>query len=242
MKLVASMPVRNELGRYLRQAVAHVLTYCDELCVLDDGSTDGSREWLEAQDRVSVSSIDNGWARAGGDENITRQALLEHVFEARPTHVLCIDADEFVPQGAALRERLERDRNVAAWTLRVVELWRADPPAIRIDGSWKPRNSPILYRVPKHRDRYWRAHRKRCACPREPEAISRLKRSKRIVPSGADLVHAGWVNQEQREERARRYMDFDRGEYHASAHIASILWPDERVRLEPYGAMPVALQ
>jgi glycosyltransferase involved in cell wall biosynthesis len=245
MKLIASMPARNELGRYLRQTVTHALTYCDEVCVLDDGSTDGSREWLEAQDRVSVRTLDNpGWAREDGDEHVTRQALFEHTMEGEPTHVLCIDADEFVPGGIWLNALLAGNPDVPVWTLRVVELWRSDPPAIRVDGGWRPRAAPILYQAPQVVEGAWHAHERRCACPREPVAVSQLYAARRFRDSHIDLLHCGWANMtpEERLPRARRYMDFDQGEYHASEHIESILWPDEKVRLRPYDAITPEVQ
>ncbi len=45
MKLVAAIPARNELGRYLEPCVAHLLEFCDAVRIGDDGSSDG---WQEA--------------------------------------------------------------------------------------------------------------------------------------------------------------------------------------------------
>ena len=237
MRLIASMPVHNELGRYLRQTVEHALTYCDEVRVLDNGSDDGGAEWLEEQDRVVVSRLAGpGWAQEGGHEGAVRQALLEHVLAGEPSHVLSIDADELVPRGADLRARLEAWPRREVWALRVVEAWSTDPWQIRVDGGWRPRPAPILYRVPEVPGKDWHARTDlRLACPREPVAIAKTyRRLGRRCRLPIDLVHLGWSNPAEREARAARYFEHDDGSFHASEHLESILWDDDRVRLRDY--------
>jgi hypothetical protein len=231
MKLVASMPVRNELGRYLRSTVTAALSYCDELVAVDDGSSDGTFEYLEDLERVTVArASEAGWS-SGGSEHSTRQQLFELTLAAEPTHVLAIDADELVSDGQRLRSVLERDRAATVWTLRVVELWRQEPAAIRVDGGWAPRSAPILYRAPQALGRGWQIADRRCACPREPIAVSRSHERRR---TGIDLIHMGWMDKSARAARTARYLEHDRGEHHARAHLESILWPDARVELRDY--------
>jgi glycosyltransferase involved in cell wall biosynthesis len=237
MKLVASMPVRNEMGRYLEKAVEHALTYCDEVRALDNGSDDGGAEWLGAQDRVSVQRLDApGWAEDGGHEGAVRKALLEHTLAGNPTHVLALDADEFVFRGEELRARLEAEPKQPVWGLRVVEAWGTDPWLIRVDGGWRPRHAPVVYRVPDERDSEWDVRADlRLACPREPVAVRQLyRRAKRRYRLPIDLVHLGWANPEEREARAARYFEQDGGRFHASEHLESILWTDERLHLTGY--------
>lgn len=240
MKLVASMPVRNELGRYLQRTVEHALSYCDEIRVLDDGSDDGGAEWLEAQDRVVVHRFDGpGWSQDGGHEGTVRQALFEHALAGDPTHVLALDADEVVPKGTELRARIEARPRQPVWALRVVEAWNPDPWLIRVDGGWRPRHAPVVYRVPDEVGGDWHIRTDlRMACPREPVAVAKLyRRGDRRTKLPIDLVHLGWANPAEREARAARYFEHDGGQFHRNAHLESILWTDERLQLRGY-SMP----
>jgi hypothetical protein len=149
--------------------------------------------------------------------------------------VLALDADELVPRGERLRAVLSQVPRAPVWALRVVELWRTDPPAIRVDGAWRPRLAPVLYRVPEVLEPAWKIADRRCACPREPIAVSVSRQRRR---AGVDLVHLGWADEKEREERAARYLELDGGRFHASAHLESIMWPRERVEIESYEFAP----
>ena len=70
MNLVASMVVRDERSRYLEPCVQALLAFCDALVVLDDGSTDGTPEWLGEQERTKVIREASGFF---ANEGRTRQ-------------------------------------------------------------------------------------------------------------------------------------------------------------------------
>ncbi len=97
MKVVGLMPVRNEswcLGLSARVA----LMWCDELVILDHGSTDGTTELLlELQSEYTIERIrllfedDPQW-----DEMRHRQRMLCTARERGATHITIIDADEIL--------------------------------------------------------------------------------------------------------------------------------------------------
>jgi len=96
------MPVYNALP-YVAEAVRSILTQTMgdfELVVIDDGSTDGSKQLLEAQaardERIRLISRENRGISA------TRQQMLE---TARGEYVAVLDADD-----VALPDRLEKQR------------------------------------------------------------------------------------------------------------------------------------
>src|SRR5262245_21066405 len=122
VKLVASMIVRNELGRYLRPCINALLGYCDEIRVLDDGSDDGTYEYLSESPLTRV--LRNDGPTFFEHEGAARQRLYEWTLQAQPTHILAIDADEFVEDGHRLRGQLDLAR--AAWSLCIQEIWQAD--------------------------------------------------------------------------------------------------------------------
>lgn len=247
MKLVGSMLVRDELGRYLRDTVSHALSYCDELRVLDDGSTDGSFGWLEAQERVVVRRSSS---RFFEHEGRVRQELLEWTLDAYPTHVVAIDADELIPQGKLLRAALADESRPAglapAWLLSMLELWRLDPPVLRVDGGWSPTLTSCVYRAPASRragelDPQWRIRDVPLACGREPVAVVNAVAEMRAPRLPIEVLHLGWANPAEREARWRRYAEHDGGRFHADWHLQSIMWPDERCALVPYtGELPLA--
>lgn len=226
MKLVASLIVRNELGRYLKPCIYSLHEFCDEIRVLDDGSTDGSGDWLrdtEFDGRVHV--LTNEGPSFFTHEGKARQTLLNWTLAADPTHVLAIDADEFVEDGHALRKQL--DREIVAHALCMQEVWEAGSTLkIRMDGGWRPHPVPICWAVPLAKGTL-RIQDRALACGREPVAVRRMRQR----PTGICVLHFGWANPEERQARYERYVEADGGKFHASRHLQSIMWPESRIEL-----------
>jgi glycosyltransferase involved in cell wall biosynthesis len=180
VKLYASMIVRDELDRYLPETIDRLLEFCDEIMVLDDGSRDGTADWLrehgrEKRRRILVLRNETSvWDQLG--EGAARGQLLDFtlVRQPAPDWVLSIDADEWVSDGSALRAFLEGHdpwEVPAAVTLRICEVWdrRLDCDCergektplncwdctgrrwgVRTDGGWAPREVPVVW-TPPHR-------------------------------------------------------------------------------------------
>jgi glycosyltransferase involved in cell wall biosynthesis len=259
MRLLASMIVRNEADRYQPALAAHSLQYVDAIRLLDDGSTDETADLIQALDPERVQVMRNRTSRWDAEgEGAARQQLLEWSLAYGADWILGIDGDEVVPEGVALRERLEKTSpEVEVLSLRMVEVWdrrrirpvtpawmseyaapheTADPWGIRVDGGWAPRDCGILWRPPPRSmsaEEAWRLGwtipDRRLACGRGPEIVRHLN----AIPSRCDILHLGWSNPAEREGRHRRYVEIDGGEFHASAHIRSIM---EEPTLEPYPA------
>lgn len=244
MKLIASLIVKNELGRYLLPCLAHLLTYCDEVRILDDGSTDdwadrlrknGARPPLTRFDHVidldRIHVLRDEVSRFFYHEGAARNALLDWTLLGEPTHILAIDADEFVTDGPALRAACEQP--VAIHSLDMEEVWRAEDEClcVRMDGGWRPHPIPILFTVPRNagRDPQFRIQDSALACGREPMSVRARRNTAR--PTGAQILHFGWANESERVARHHRYAVADGGRFHASTHLDSILWPDEKVVL-----------
>ena len=228
VKFVASMLCHNELSRFLPLAVEHLLTYVDEIRCVDDGSTDGSYEWLCEQDGVAVKR--NSGPGFYHDESLLRNALLDWAFEGNATHVIAIDSDEFVPDGRKLRTYLGKG---SLWSLTMREVWKADKGSLytREDGGWRGHNAPIVYKTPEHRDGSWKIQSKKLASGRTPVAIMRNTRD--AINTKLDILHFGWTREADRQDRYTRYAEHDRGRFHAMAHLRSILFEDQKVNLKP---------
>jgi hypothetical protein len=233
VKLVAMMIVKDEADRYLGACVRHLLEFCDEVRILDDGS------------QVPVSTISpnvfisyNPESSFFQDEGRARQQLLDWTMEAEPTHVLAIDADEFVADGQLLRRELEKGSATGVWKLTMTEVWGADERALRIrwDGKWSPRPIGIAFEVPSaHTMRHERQTRRHYriapgnATGRTPISITQAGNRTTTDPV-CSILHLGWACEADREDRYARYAnagDFN----HNSGHIKSIMFGDDLVEV-----------
>jgi hypothetical protein len=234
MKLVASVPTYNESGRYLRPFIEHLLEFCDEVRVLDDASSDGTVELLHEYPQVSVRSLAE--REFFVHEGRFRNRLLEWTLRAEPTHVLSIDADEFVGDGSALRRSDELEG--LAWTLTMEEIWKADEDSlfVRVDGGWRRRSVPILWAAPPPgrggRMREWQVANRALACGREPIIIAQQAIRGKSRETGTSVLHFGWTCEAERRARYARYAVHDQGRFHANSHIESIMLPDDQIRME----------
>lgn len=231
MKLAASLVVRNELGRYLELCVEHLLGFCDTVVVLDDASDDGTTAWLIDHPDERLHVFTSPATHFYVHEGQTRQRLLDLTIEQKPTHVLSMDADEFVSDGAALRARLEAEPNIEVWTLNMHEVWKTDRGGLysRVDGGWRIHPISCLWRAPIVRDSSWRILDRKLACRRVPTHVMTAAVTRK--PSGVDIHHFGWTNQAERQARYDRYVRHDGGKYHSPKHLKSIMFPDANVRL-----------
>lgn len=240
MKLVASMNVKDEMGRYLPMTIGHLASYCDEIRVQDDWSEDGSFEWLQSQPRVVVQR--NPGPRWTENEGELHQNLLDFTLQAEPTHVLAIDADELVPEGADLRSILERDNNERTFTLRMCEIWHTDtdPWLMRVDGGWRAHPVGVLYRCPPHLPKSgkkaddWRIWGRKMAGGRVPRIIRTDQHTNQCRYLDMDILHLGWSRPSERQRRYDRYVEVDGGNFHNSEHLDSIMLPDEKIALRAY--------
>lgn len=231
MKLIASLIVRNELGRYLGPCVDHLLEFCDEIRVLDEGSSDG---WTDKRCIVLREAERAGDSFAG--HAAARSRLRDFTLEGAPDWILAIDADEFIADGAALRTACEKSQ-FGAMKVCLQEVWKVhrDGLDIRQDGGWVEHDVALVWRPSWVKDLLIadRGH----ATGRTPHSVGSL-------PAGhtcTALLHLGWANVGERDERFARYAVGDGGKYHAKAHIDSIMWPDERIQLDPV-AWPAGLE
>jgi hypothetical protein len=225
MNLAASLIVHDERHRYLDDCVDHLLDFCDQICIIDDGSNDKTLRHLQARldPRIHVERTEHTFF---AHEGKARQRLIDWTLAHEPTHVLSTDADEFVTHGLALRATIEREPDVPVWSLVMEEVWNAgEQLSVREDGGWRSHPLPVLWKAPPTGTRFTMRDRK-LACGRVPTQVL----GQRPRPTGIDLLHFGWTNPAERASRYARYTRHDGGRFHASAHLKSIVWPESRMR------------
>lgn len=240
MKLIASMIVSNEADRYLDDCLTHLREFCDGIVAVDDGSTDATPVLLA---RANAVVHRNETPQFYAHEGRARQKLLELTMAQHPTHILAIDADEFVEDGPRLRTLLETNRTGnGIWQLSMEEVWAADPDnlSIRVDGKWGPWPVPLCFAVPNRiQPHLWKIRDEALACGRVPMQVA--NHGGRGRNSSISILHFGWTNVAQRFARWHRYQVHDGGRYHRSDHLESIMFPPDRVatRQRPW---PAALE
>jgi glycosyl transferase family 2 len=206
--------------------------------VVDDGSTDGSGDWLTSDAGPRVHCQRSSESMFFQHEGDARNELLDWTLQAEPDYVLAIDADELVTDGPSLRKACESGHPV--YGVNMVEVWEAteDRICVRVDGGWRPHPVHALWQVPGRVDGRWRIADRALACGRVPVAVDRT----RARPVEPEILHFGWTCEAERVARHHRYAVADGGRFHRSAHLDSILNPCERVSLEgmdwPAGLAP----
>lgn len=223
------MIVYNERDRYLENCVDHLLEFCDKVVVLDDGSNDGTSDALGNRARVELTqSFVNSFYRHEGN---ARNTLIDETLADGPTHVLTIDADEFISDGPALRKMLEADPHQGVWTLCMQEIWRADDYLwTREDGGWCSHDIAAIWRPDALSSS--RMANRQLACGRLPMEADHWVAHRRSKYAEQSYLHFGWTCEADRAARYQRYVEHDGGQFHASAHLQSIMWPDSQVKLE----------
>jgi glycosyltransferase involved in cell wall biosynthesis len=242
MNLASSVIVRNEVDRYLKPCIEHLLAFSDAVYVFDDASTDGTSEWLATHpdERLKVLRNDGAERDTGSDfhrhaEN--RNRLLQFTLDGNPTYILAIDADEFVSDGQALRQSCER-HNGQALSLTMREVWAADENglSIREDNLWRSHEVTMLWPTNFVGRSQMEIDDLGPATGRTPKLLNRM----RGVATGESTYHFGWANPLLRQGRFDRYMEHDKGQYHQRRHLESIMWPDRRV-VKSFRAWPETL-
>jgi hypothetical protein len=234
VKLVASMMVGPaEADRYLAPCLEHLAEFCDEICVRWEGEP--GTMW-EPGDGFPLRIL-NAEPTFFAHEGRARQELLDFTLAAEPTHVLAIDADEFIADGALLRDTLslaEPATEPTGWSICMQEVWNITGLGLELrqDGGWEEHDVPIVWE-PGPRPSGLAMPDRALACGRTPTQMRA-----RAGHVGTAILHFGWACRAEREARWNRYVVHDGGKHHQSAHLDSIMWDDEAVKLVRVGWPP----
>ena len=101
----------------------------------------------------------------------------------------------------------------------------------REDGGWATHPVPIVWRAPDRLTDEWRIRDQALSSGREPEAVRSFMRQDCVEPTGVEILHFGWANEDDRQRRYDRYMRHDNGRFHNRGHLDSIMYRDDRCTL-----------
>jgi len=137
------MRVKNA-ERWMNAALREAVGVCDQILVLDDGSTDRTPEICR-----SFSQVQYRYYQRPLEEARDRNELLQWALENQAEWILALDGDEVLEEGAATTIRQEisrldpRDPVYTFFNLRFLYFWN-DPELYRCENSiygnfWNPR-------------------------------------------------------------------------------------------------------
>ncbi len=227
-RLVAGLIVHNEADRYLGLVLNSLETYCDAICILDDGSTDATPEICARRPRTRV--VRNPRSIFWDNESALRTQLWQLVLEAQPDWILAIDADEVLEASfAPNRDRyLEQDQHPLIG-VQLYPLW-GSATHYRVDKLWNPvgRYTPMFVRHHPGFPYRWRPRRLHCG--RIPTNVPGP-----VWQSGLRARHFGYANPADHRRKHDLYLRHDpHGMFCALSHYQSILDPPSQVRLLPW--------
>ncbi len=224
MRLLALTFVRDEIEE-LPGLVANLAPHVDGIVALDDGSNDGTGEWLAAQPSVlEVLHVPRGALDEARNHRMLVAAGLRH----RAEWFLSIDADERVEE--AFRDRAERVirrgrlLGLDAFAIHLRELWDSED-RVRVDGIWGRKSIARLFRaLPDHvfDDVPLHAHK----------APLQARFAGRFFPADLILYHRAMITPQQRAARRARYERLDPGNEYQSIGYA-YLTDETGLRLRP---------
>src|SRR5437764_14614513 len=200
VRLFALLPVRDGM-RFLPGFVANVAAQVDGIVALDDGSRDGSAEFLAAQPEV-VELLRNLPDRPRWDEIGNHRRLVEAALRHGGEWALAIDYDHRLERDFRTRAeqviRRGARRGHSAFSVLTRELWDR-PDRYRADGYWNRKRRATLFRLrADHEFDTAPLHAKKAPLQSQPWPRTDLL-----------VYHLGMLTPEDRQHRRERYERLD---------------------------------
>ena len=203
--IVGGLLVRNEADRYLARVLEHNAPFYDKLVVVDDASTDNTRDICRLFD-AEITRLDESTGFWGRDEAPARGLLWEKAVEAAGPGgwILIFDADmELLADPEEIRH-LCRTNILTAWAWPLYDVWDNEN-TVRVDGLWglsaqTPRvwlvKAPPADFVPD-----WGRHGHHVGhCPPNLPLVAGT------APGGIGWKHLAYLDEENRKAKSESYL------------------------------------
>lgn len=215
--IYAQMIGRNESSRFLEDVLARLSTQVDKIIFTDDCSTDNTPEIAAKYAEVFQSpeplfTEHEAKLRAFAWGNMEK-------FAKKGDWIIAIDCDEklFHLDDLDLRSVLSQSPHDVV-NVRFYHMW--NDTQYRVDKLWAPNNSSRIFRFVEGGGF---ANRK-LACGSEPTYVVDWVRERNWwINSGLVMQHLGYIFDEDKKAKYKRYAELDGGAFHNLDHINSIL-------------------
>ena len=218
--LIAQMVGKNESGRFLDKVLERLSTQVDKIVFTDDCSDDNTAEIASKYAEV-FSNNETMFEKHEGYLRLNAWKNLEKVAK-EGDWVIAIDCDEmlFHEEGIDIRKVLQSSPYDVV-NVRFYHMW--NDAQYRVDKLWAPNNSSRIFRYTNGGTFL----DKKLACGSEPTyVVDWLKQKNYWVHSGLAMQHLGYIKDEDKITKHKRYMSIDKGEFHNIKHIESIIDPN----------------
>jgi glycosyltransferase involved in cell wall biosynthesis len=194
--IIAALRVKNE-SRWIAE-VLQAVSWCKKIYLMDDHSTDGTREIARESGAIVYES-----PFAGLDEARDKEWLLGQISKEQPvgTWVLLIDGDEVLaPDGQEkIRLAIESTPSAIAFSLRILYLWNSRDQ-IRVDGVYGKFARPSLFMLGRSLSFRRTEQAGHLHCSSVPAAYIG-----RCLPCPAALLHLGYMDSVDRIRKWKYY-------------------------------------
>jgi GT2 family glycosyltransferase len=199
VRLLALLAVRDGM-RYLPGFVANVAPQVDGIIALDDGSRDGSAEFLAETPSV-IELLRVPTDRPVWDDLPNHRALVHAALRHGAEWIICVDVDERLELEFRQRAHrvIQRGRvlGYSAYAVRLRDLWDS-PNAYRVDGIWGQKTVARLFRA--------RADHEFDPRPLHGQkAPLQARRYGRYPLADLNVYHLGMLHRDDRLARRRRW-------------------------------------
>lgn len=227
MKLIVGAIIKNEADRYLTQFLDTIKQFADEIIIVDDGSTDDSKEICKKY----TDNVFDSESLFVKDESILRKLLwdkcIEFVDDKFNTWISILDADELITEKSLqyIREIIEDANLTEADSIgyHFYDMW--DINHFRDDVYWCAHRSPTVHIIKYNLYKNYVWNNKKLHCGRFPKNAFC-----NIYASNIKVKHMGYITLESRKKKYESYMKLDgNGRYGIMEQYNSIL--DENVNL-----------
>jgi glycosyltransferase involved in cell wall biosynthesis len=195
--MIGLLRVRNE-ARWIQRCIASIQPICWKIIVMDDHSTDGTRELCAAMPGVEVFESPYDGLNETRDKNL----LLDKARLAE--WVILIDGDEMLAPGADKIIWDATSGNADCLSPRILYLWDTEDQ-VRVDGVYGRFRRPSVFRPGQHQFEPTSAGGN-FHCSNAPRALHGQSQ-----PIEAAFLHFGYLHREDRIRKYRWYNQQDPG-------------------------------